>query len=60
MGDTTATTTYGDQIFRTWNGSVSGPVSKKNATLNFAAIAATTTPSGIYQTAESLVATGTF
>ncbi|HEY1835594.1 MAG TPA: hypothetical protein VGG13_02110 [Candidatus Saccharimonadales bacterium] len=47
--------TYGSQVF-----SVVGPVSNEANTCSFAAQAAVTTPAGIYQANESLIATGTF
>lgn len=50
--------TYGSQIFH--NTSSPAAVDKENNKLNFAATASLTTPAGIYQTTESLIATGTF
>ncbi len=55
MDGTGLISTYGDQVFST-----TGAVSAENNTLVFAATASNTTPAGIYQANESLIATGTF
>lgn len=47
--------TYGGKVF-----SSTAPVNKANGALVFAATASLTTPAGIYQGSEQLVATGTF
>lgn len=49
------TSTYGGRIFTS-----TGPVNKANDSLVFAATASLTTPAGIYQGSEALIATGTF
>lgn len=60
MDNTTDTlgvaSTYGDKIADTNN----APCNTVNAQLVFGAIASLTTPAGIYQGTESLIATGTF
>ena len=59
LDDTTANNNvvalYGSQIFHTTT-----QVNQSVVPLNFAATAGLTTPAGIYTTAESLIATGTF
>lgn len=55
MDGTNLTGTYGDPIYST-----AGAVAAANSSLTFAARAATTTPAGIYQGNEILIATGTF
>lgn len=55
MNGTNLTGTYGDQIYST-----SGAVSAIASSLTFAAKAAATTPAGVYQGNEILIATGTF
>jgi len=55
MDGTNVTSTYGDSIYST-----SGAVNAISSTLNFAAKAANTTPAGVYQANETLIATGTF
>lgn len=55
MDGTNLTSTYGDPIYST-----SGAVNAISSSLTFAAMAANTTPAGVYQGNESLIATGTF
>jgi hypothetical protein len=55
MNGANVTGTYGDAIYGT-----SGAVDAISSTLNFAAKAANTTPAGVYQANETLIATGTF
>lgn len=56
MDGASLTSTYGDPIYTT----TSGAVSNANSSLTFAGQAANTTPAGIYQGAEILIATGSF
>jgi len=56
MDGASLVSTYGDPIYST----TSGAVSNSNSALTFAAQAGNTTPAGIYQGAEILIATGTF
>lgn len=55
MNGTNLTSTYGDQIYST-----AGAVSNISSSLTFAAMAANTTPAGVYQANEILIATGTY
>lgn len=55
MDGTNLTSTYGDPIYST-----AGAVSDISSRLTFAARAANTTPAGVYQGNEILIATGTF
>lgn len=55
MNGTNVTGTYGDTVYTT-----AAPVNAISSTLNFAAKAALTTPAGVYQGNEILIATGTF
>ena len=57
---TAVTSTYGSQIFDTYDGTSVAPCSNVTDTLKFAATATLTTPAGIYSTTEQLIATGTF
>ena len=52
---TNTTGTYGDTVATT-----AGPVNNAASTMQFGAIAANTTPAGIYTAAEQLIATGVF
>ena len=55
MNGANVTGTYGDQIY-----SAAAPVTAIASQLAFAAEAANTTPAGVYQGNEILIATGTF
>jgi hypothetical protein len=55
MNGANVTSTYGDSIYTT-----AGAVNAIQSILNFGAVAANTTPAGVYQGNEILIATGTF
>lgn len=55
MNGTNLTSTFGDTVYST-----PGAVNAIGSTLTFAAMAANTTPAGVYGGNESLIATGTF